>query len=304
MRIVYTTADYQYFADELLNSGAKLKRGDIETASFPDGESYKRIKDKTAGHHCIIVAGLQTDSNFMEVCEMSQYLVEHDAKKLTVIIPYFGYSTMERATKDGELVKAKYRADMLSRLPQASYGNRFVMMDLHADQMIHYFHDVTTYHIDNRNIVNQAAADMVGGDYVIAATDVGRAKHIEYLARMSGMEPAYVYKRRDSGTKTEVTGANCDVKDKDVVVYDDMIRSGGSIDKAVNIYKNLGAKRIFVVSTHVPMKGGVEKLLNNPVVEGISIMNTTPTALAVAKEHPKKVKLYSVVDNVVEWMKY
>jgi ribose-phosphate pyrophosphokinase len=304
MRIIYTTEDYRYMREELLKSGAKLAKGDTERAAFPDGETYRRVKDKTAGHHCIILAGLQSDSNFMEVCELSQYLVEHDAKKLTIIIPYFGYSTMERATKSGELVKAKYRCDMLSRLPRASYGNRIVMMDLHADQMIHYFHGLTTYHIDNRNIVIKAASDMVQGPYVIAATDVGRAKHIEYLARLSNMEPAYVYKRRDSGTQTEVTGANCDVKDKDVVIYDDMIRSGGSLMKAAEIYKNLGAKRIFVATTHVPMRGGVEKLIANPIIEKVSIMNTTPVANEIAKEYPDKINLYSVVNNIVEWMKY
>ena len=283
-----------------------VKEGNIDYQSFPDGELYTRVKDRVVGENCVILSGLNSDNNFMQVCEMAQFLVEHDARKLIFIIPYFGYSTMERATKEGELVKAKYRADMLSRLPRASYGNRLVMMDLHSEQILHYFHDVTTYMISNRNIVTQAAAAMVGEGkpYVIAATDVGRAKHIEYLARVSGMEPAYVYKRRESGTQTEITGANCDVKDKSVVIYDDMIRSGSSILKAAEIYKNLGANRIFVIATHAPMLDGVRALLRHPNINGVAIMNTVPLTqdLDDHEIYYDKLRLYSVAGNIVDWL--
>jgi ribose-phosphate pyrophosphokinase len=304
MRRIYSTETYRYLRDEILGLGAKMTLGRTERKIFPDGEKYRRITDNTAGDTAYILSGLDTDSNFMEVLETAIFLVENNVKKLNIIVPYFGYSTMERAAKEGEFVKAKYRADILSRLPRASYGNRIIMMDLHAEQMIHYFHDVTTYHINNRELAVRMAADMVGvgKNYVIAATDVGRAKHIEYLSRISGMEPAYVYKRRDSGTNTEVTGANCDVQGKEVVVYDDMIRSGGSLLKAVQTYKHFGAEKIYVAATHVPMRDGVVKLIDSGMVEKISIMNTTPIAVEVGKEFPDKVKVYSVAANIADFL--
>jgi ribose-phosphate pyrophosphokinase len=278
-------------------------KGKVERKQYPDGEYYKRIKDNVRGHSCVILAGLQTDSNFMEVLETAHFLVEADCKKLTIIVPYFGYSTMEKKSKEpgreGEFVKAKYRADILSELPRASYGNRIVMMDLHAEEMTSFFHNVTTAHISNTNLIIQAARDMVGSyDFTFGATDVGRAKHIEHLARIAGVQPAYVYKRRDSGTNTEVTGANCDVKDKNVVIYDDMIRTGGSIVKAAKVYKSLGAKDVFVISSHLVMGEGLFNIETSEVIKNISVMNTTP----LANKLSLGVNVYSVAQNIVDFL--
>jgi ribose-phosphate pyrophosphokinase len=103
MKRIYTTEDYRYLRDELIGK-LKIAKGRVVRETFPDGEKYKRIEDQIKGDSCYILSGLQTDANFVELLELATFLVENDAKKITMIIPYFGYSTMERATKPGEFV--------------------------------------------------------------------------------------------------------------------------------------------------------------------------------------------------------
>jgi ribose-phosphate pyrophosphokinase len=218
-------------------------------------------------------------------------LVDEGIKKLTIIIPFYGYSTMERTVKSGEIVTAKTRARLLSTIPQSYLGNRIVMVDLHVSGLQYYFErGVHTVHLYAKPLILDAARKLGGGkdgteSFVLASADAGRAKWVESLAMDLGVDAAFVYKRRSSGSDTEITGINADVKGKKVVLYDDMIRTGGSLINAAKVYKDAGAKEIYVVATHgVFPQGSVERLEDSKLIEKIIVTDTHPNALEAAQK--------------------
>ena len=112
---------------------------------------------------------------------------------------------------------------------------------------------------------------------MLGSTDAGRAKWIESLSKDMEVECAIITKRRTSGTETSISGVNCDVKNKTVIIYDDMIRTGGSIMKAAKVYREAGATKVFVIATHGILPGDTTSKLNtNRDIEAIYLTNTHP----------------------------
>ena len=138
------------------------------------------------------------------------------------------------------------------------------MFDLHSEGIPYYFeHSLYPVHVYCKDIVIKAAREYAGADFVMASTDAGRAKWVESLANDLGAGAAFILKRRLKGDHTEVSAINADVAGKTVVIYDDMIRSGGSIVNAAKIYKAAGATNIIVITTHgLFVNDGLQKLKN------------------------------------------
>lgn len=305
MKLLFYTKDYEYLADEMIRrDDAELTKVSIERDIFPDGERYFRNPHHVKGSHCIILGGTQTLDNIFEIYNLGYELATSGAKKLTLVIPYYGYQTMERRSKSGEIVMAKTMAHLLSSIPRAAYGNEVVLLELHTDTISHYFDPhVTTRAVSSTDVVMKACVELTGTtQFVLGSTDVGRAKTIEYIQRAFAeksrdydIETAFVYKRRDSGTDTEVTGINADVKGKIVVIYDDMIRTGGSLIKAAKIYRNEGASKVYAMTTHGVFPGdSVKKIISSGVIEKIALTNSHPDGVAAATLHPEYFRLYSV----------
>jgi ribose-phosphate pyrophosphokinase len=140
---------------------------------------------------------------------------------------------------------------LLSSIPQASRGTQVFLLDLHVDAIAYFFEGgMRSAHVYGKSIVTAAARRLGGDSFVLACTDAGRAKWVESLANDLGVEVAFVYKRRTSGEATEVTGVSAQVAGKRVVIYDDMIRTGGSLIGAARAYRDAGAVAIDAISTH------------------------------------------------------
>lgn len=283
---VFSTPNYSSLAEEVANK-LDCPVGSIRHKEFADGEIYhqignpKHIKDQDV----VLIGGTTNDTEIMNIYHLASALVACDIKKLHLVIPYFGYSTMERAVKEGEVVKAKNIARMFSGLQQATRGNFIYMIDLHTEGIPFYFegasHIVHLYAKDAvRTMVNQIGKPE---ELVLASTDAGRAKWVESLANEFGMQAAFVLKRRDDAG-TEVTAINADVKDKIVVIYDDMIRSGGSIINAAKAYIEAGATKVYVTCTHgIFCEGALAKLNNSEVIEKVFTTNTHSNATSKSK---------------------
>jgi ribose-phosphate pyrophosphokinase len=209
---------------------------------------------------------------------------------------------MERASKGGEIVAAKNRARLLSSVPTAGSGNRAVLLDLHSEGIPHYFEgNIRPVQLNARAVVLQAIRDFGGEDFVLGATDAGRAKWVERLANDLLVDAAFVFKRRLSDTQTEVTALAADVEDRVVVIYDDMIRTGGSLISAARSYKDAGASDVYAVCTHgVFAHDGVEKLRDSGVFEGIACTNTRPHVQELADGD--FLRVYSVADLIAQYL--
>lgn len=248
--IVFSTASYGYLGDRMAETAA-WPRGEIEQRTFPDGERYHRIATEVADRDVVLVGGTIGEADTLELYDLASTLVHMGAFRLTLVIPFYGYSTMERAVKPGEAVVAKTRARLLSSIPAASRGNQIFLLDLHVSSIAYYLEGpLRPVHIYGKRIVMEAARRLGGDDFVLACTDAGRAKWVESLANDLGVPAAFVYKRRLSGSETEVTGVSAQVAGKRVVIYDDMIRTGGSLISAARAYHEAGAVAIDAIATH------------------------------------------------------
>lgn len=249
--IFFATRAYRAMADAICR-GAGGTPGEVERRSFPDGERYRRIATPCDGGDVVLVGGTISDGDTLELYDLACGLVGCGAERLSLVIPYFGYSTMERAALAGEVVTAKTRARLLSSIPTAGRGTRVFLLDLHVDGLTHYFEGaVHPVHVSGKPVTGAAVRRLGdGGDYVLGCTDAGRAKWVESLASELGVEVAFVYKRRLAGNRTEVSGVSAHVRGRKVIIYDDMIRTGGSLMGAAAAYRDAGATSIAAVTTH------------------------------------------------------
>lgn len=273
--VVFSTGSYRYIAEALCaTTGYTL--GEVVRDTFTDGEHYYRIETDVDHKKAVLIGGSISDEDTLEMYDLASALVDNGARSLHLIIPFFGYSTMERAVKAGEVVTAKNRARLFSSIPKAHYGNHIYLFDLHTEGLPYYFENgVQTHHIYCKPLIIEACRELAGKDFVLASTDAGRAKWVESLANDMGVQAAFVLKRRGGKDETEITTINADVIDKDVVIYDDMIRSGSSIISAAKAYKTARAARIFVVTSHGLFVGnGLEKMEQSGLFECVVSTNT------------------------------
>jgi len=248
--LVFALERYAYLADAIA-VGTGWERGTIDRKTFPDGEHYRRIETDPADRDVVLVGGTVDDAATLELYDLACGLVTGGAYRLSMVMPFFGYSTMERQIRHGEVVTAKTRARLLSSIPMASRGTQVFLLDLHVDAIAHYFEGaIRSIHVYGKPLVMAAARRLGGEGFVLACTDAGRAKWVESLANDLGVEAAFVYKRRLDGDSTEVTGVSAKVAGKRVVIYDDMIRTGGSLINAARAYRDAGAISIDAVTTH------------------------------------------------------
>ncbi|HEV7240285.1 MAG TPA: ribose-phosphate diphosphokinase [Thermoanaerobaculia bacterium] len=273
--IVYSIVDYEAFASELARlAGAPM--GTIARDLFPDGEHYLRVEDEVNDHDAVLVGGTCDHEGTLELYDLACALVESGVSTLTLVVPYFGYSTMERAVMQGESVMAKNRARLLSSIPRAKLGNQILLLDLHSEGIAHYFEGtIRPFHVYAKPVIQQLARDLAGERFILGSTDAGRAKWVVSLANDLGVPAAFAYKRRLSAETTEVTAVSTALSGETVVIYDDMIRTGSSLINAARAYRDAGAGKMFAIATHgVFPEGALERIKASGLFEAIGVTNS------------------------------
>ncbi|MFK7824561.1 MAG: ribose-phosphate diphosphokinase [Oligoflexales bacterium] len=298
--LVFASPCYQYLQDEICLKGG-YEKGIIEFRRFTDGEHYLRIDSNVSGRDVVVIGSTLPGNHFLEFYDLASGLVQYGARSLTLVLPYYSYSTMERATRFGDVVTAKTRARMLSSLPQASLSNKIVMIDLHSEGIPHYFEGtLRPVHIYASEVISEVAKSWAGSEFVLASTDAGRAKWVESLASKLGVEPAFLLKKRLGDEKTKVVAPASPIKDKSVVIYDDMIRSGNSLIEAAKAYSNAGAKTIYALCTHgIFSSNAISRLRDSSLFKKIMTTNTVP---GTEKINDKLIEVRSICPMIVEYL--
>lgn len=260
---------------------------EIERRHFPDGESYLRyaIDDpfQLLGSDVVVVGATDSVQSLDELYRLAFAATQNGARSLVMVIPYFGYSTMERAVHAGEQVAAKSIARQLSGLPQAARGTWIVMADLHTPGLVHYFEGSSIpLEVGAMPRLLDAVRRLNLPNLTMASTDMGRAKQVERYANQLQAPVALIHKKRLSGTKTQVNGVLGEVAGRDIVIYDDMIRTGSSLVQAAQAYMDAGATSVSAVTTHLVLPPGtVERLEAAPLAHVIGT-DTHPNHALVA----------------------
>lgn len=283
--ILFSTEAYAPLATEILGlAGPRLEAGSIERRQFPDGEHYRRLLTPVFDRHVVLLSGTSSDRDTLDIFDLGCAISKYGARSLTLLIPYYGYSTMERIGMHGEVVTAKTRARLLSAIPPACEGNRAFLIELHSPGIPHYFEgNIRAFQVDIGGLLCTWVRELAGPEAILASTDAGRAKFVQSLADQLGLEAAFVYKRRLSGSASLVVGVNADVRDREVLIYDDMIRTGGTLLNAARVYREHGARSVSALATHLVLPGdSLERLQSSGMLERVIGTNSHPRSLQLS----------------------
>lgn len=313
--VVFSTEASRYFARNIARElGCPL--GTVERKVFDDGEQYYRIQiDKDggiAGKDIIYVASTNTDAALLELYRVGCALTSYGTRRRFFVIPYFGYSTMERAVKPGEVITAKVNARMLSSIPNSGLGNIFMFCDLHVSGLLQYFEGPCQVHeVYGQEPLIKAigeeigitpspapvpiAADEENPDLVFGSADLGRPLWVESFAKRFNAGMAFIRKKRNMN-KTEVQGVPIgDVRGKKVVIYDDMTRTAGTLIKAAQAYLANGATEVIAVLSHLALASTdiVRKIEESPIKKVIAT-NSHPMSQNPVVKESKKIRIVNV----------
>lgn len=282
-RLLFSTPSYGSLGDAVCRA-AGGERGRVSVRGFPDGERHLLVETPVADREVVLLGGTVSDGDTLALYDIASGLAEQGARTLTLVIPYFGYSTMERAGRPGEVVTAKSRARLLSAVPRAKSGNRVVLFDVHTEGLPYYFEGGVYAAAVSADPVILAAARGVGAsDFVLASADAGRAKRVQALANQLGVDAGFVFKRRLGPERTELVAMAADVAGRPVVLYDDMIRTGSSLIGAARAYRDAGAEAVTAVATHGVFPGdALERLRQSGLFQGVVCTDSHPRAGEVA----------------------
>ena len=254
---------------------------------FADGEFEPCYEETIRGSHVFIVQSPPPPAdNLMELLLMIDAAKRASAYKIIAVIPYFGYARQDRKDKPRVSIGAKLVADLLS----AAGVDRIITMDLHADQIQGFFNVPVDHLFASAHFIpfiNKMNLD----DLVIASPDVGGTKRANTYAKMLETEMVICHKSR---AKANVVGNMTvigEVKDKDVIIVDDMIDTAGTITKAANLIRDKGAKSVRAFAAHGLLSGPAIERINKSVLEEVYFTDSIPP-----KDVSPKIKYLSVAD--------
>ena len=258
--MVTTDSEYMVVANEASTDLGKkvadelgLDFSEMIRKRFADGETYHAFPEDISGKELIIVAATHTESSHQELMDLIQGGRYFNAASVNVVIPYLGYSTMERARRGVvEIPKGVTRTRQIFR----ARPDFVAFVDLHSEAVLHaHGGDVSTKHIWSGELVVEHLRKMDLGEYVLVSPDYGFSKQVGKLASILGCPHTAADKDRYDTDKTIVGQISSVVKGKTAVICDDMIRTGGSIIQTAERCKEAGATQIAVLATHLVMAG-------------------------------------------------
>ncbi|HBH29210.1 MAG: ribose-phosphate diphosphokinase [Desulfofustis sp. PB-SRB1] len=241
---------------------------EMVTKRFADGERYHAFPADIAEKHLVIVGSTHTDEAHLEILDLIQGGRYWNAASISVIIPFLGYSTMERAKHNSwEIPKGITRTRQIYRVRP----NFVAFIDLHSEAVLHaHTGEVRTKHVWTDRLVVKKIKSLGIDDLVLVSPDYGFSKRVARLASLLNCSHTAADKDRFDTDKTIVSQVSSVVRDKTVIVCDDMIRTGGSIVQTANRCLDAGAREVFAMATHLVLAGEArQKLGASPIVKVI-----------------------------------
>jgi ribose-phosphate pyrophosphokinase len=266
--------------------------GQARAVTFPDGEIIVKIDEDVRGRDVYVVVSTcePVNDNLMELLICIDCLRRASAGRITVVIPYFGYARQDRKDEGRVPITAKLVANLIT----AAGTDRVLALDLHAAQIQGFF-DLPVDHLSATPVFVDYFRDLQRKgeltDLCLVSPDVGNVKVAESMANLLGGELAIINKRRLSGTSVTTGNLIGDVKGRTVLMFDDIISTGGTVCEAAKLVMDKGAKDVIAAATHPVLVGpAVERLMNSPISR-VVVCNTIPLTERVGALRSKLVEL-------------
>ncbi len=247
--------------------------GRSQVIRFSDGEIRVKVDESVRGSDAFIIQPTSTPVNehLMEMLIMADALRRASARRITAVIPYYGYARQDRKTRARDPITAKLVANILT----ASGCRRMITMDLHAGQIQGFF-DIPVDHLPAVPILAEYFQQNLKDDVVVVSPDIGGVTRARDLAERIGAPLAIIDKRRPEPNVAEVTNIIGSIKGKAVIMIDDIIDTAGTITKGSAALMERGAKEIYVCGTHAVLSGPAIQRLEESVIKEVVFTNTIP----------------------------
>lgn len=254
----------------------------VSIRDFSDGELWVKYEENVRGVDLYIVQSTFAPSdNLMELLLLIDAAKRASARRITAVIPYMGYARQDRKDQPRVAITAKLVADLLTQ----AGANRVITMDMHTPQLQGFF-DIPVDHLYASTIMVDKITQLGLEDLTVAAPDVGGVKMARAYAKMIGenVELAVVDKRRPKHNVAEIMNIIGDVKDRNLVIVDDLIDTGSTFVKCAEAIKNAGAKQIVGLCSHAVFSGSaVEEITESEAISKLFVTDTIP----LRNHHPK-----------------
>jgi len=248
--------------------------GKAKVARFSDGEVDVEIEQNVRARDIFVVQPTcrPTNENLMELCIMVDALKRASARRVTAVIPYFGYARQDRRPRS---TRVPISARVVANLLEAVGVERLLTMDLHADQIQGFFN----IPVDNIYASPVLLSDLQSkryDDLVVVSPDVGGVVRARALAKQAGCDLAIIDKRRPKANVSEVMHVIGEIEGRNCVIMDDMIDTAGTLVKAAEVLKERGAKKVFAYCTHAVFSGPAIERIQNSKLDEVVVTDTIP----------------------------
>jgi ribose-phosphate pyrophosphokinase len=260
----------KHLEEELRTLGGALIETEIK--KFPDGEKYVRVLGSSDEVTVVQSTFRPQDEHLVELILIADALRERGVQTLRAVVPYLAYSRQDRVTKEGEPVSVR----AIMRTLGVYYGELYVF-DLHNPETLRFFPGKAVNLSPARAITEYFREKL--GDGLVLAPDKGARERARTVAERLGLEYSHFEKERLSPTEVRMTPVDVDVRGKNVLIVDDIISTGGTMIRAANLLREMGAEKVFVAATHgVFAEGAIERV--SKAVDELAVTNTIPTPVS------------------------
>jgi len=264
-----------------------LGRASVQT--FSDGEVYVEIGENVRGADVYVIQPTcpPVNDNMMELLIMVDALRRASARRITAVLPYYGYARQDRKVAPRVPISAKLVADIIT----TAGARRVLAMDLHATQIQGFF-SIPVDHLFAAPVVLAYLKERFTGKSVMVSPDAGGVERTRALAKRFGAGLAIIDKRRNKPNESEVMYIVGDVKGKIAVILDDMVDTAGTLCKAAHALKEHGADEVHACVTHPVLSGPAISRIKESVLKSLVVTNTIP--LGKQAQNVEKIKVLSV----------
>ena len=267
----------------------ELARGQAMIKRFMDGEVYVQILENVRGADVFIIQPTchPVDKHLMELLLMMDALKRASARRITAVIPYYGYARQDRKDRPRAPISSKLVADLLT----TAGANRALIVDLHAPQIQGFF-NIPVDHLFASPVLVGHFRELNLPDLTVVSPDAGGVERARFFAKKMDAPLAIVDKRRTDMNVAEVMHVIGDVSGRTCLLIDDLIDTAGTLVKTAHALKENGAKKIYACASHAVLSGPAVENLHSSEIEEVVVTNTIP--LSDAAHNEPKIKVLTI----------
>jgi ribose-phosphate pyrophosphokinase len=263
--------------------------GKAQVRRFSDGEIFIELGENVRGRDTFVIQSTcaPVNDNIMELLLIIDALKRASARRITAVIPYYGYARQDRKAAPRVPISAKLVADLLT----AAGTSRVLAMDLHAGQIQGFF-NIPVDHLFAAPIFLQHIKSLGTENIILVSPDAGGVERTRFLAKHLQAPLAIVDKRRDAPNEAKAMNIIGDVKGRRALIIDDMVDTAGTLTQAAQVIADRGAVEVMALATHPVFSGEALRLISESPITSMMVTNTIPLT-AEGREIPK-IKVLSV----------